>query len=358
MERKATERINHLDLYRAFAILAVIAIHGTSIYAAKVPKDSLFYPVYFFINKGSMFAVPAFLFLSALVLFYNYYPRERNSWSGFWRKRMKFVLVPYFLWSLFYFLLLQIGINRSLTFDAFIGFGKKLLLGTNYTHLYFIFVIAQFYVLFPLMLALVKKVPAIARHLIATGIVVQIAFVFLNRSVLHITTTGRLVITYTLFLCLGAYIGMNYRKYIDKLYANRWPWIVAWAVSGVVFLTYLWLMDHGITWKSDLNGYLYNVLYYGYVSLSCIALLLISSALHAKRGRLVTLLQSIGIGSFAIYFVHPVFLLVWRRYIQQTGDVILFHLLTAAGAIAALTLSWFMYLAIRKLKWAWLLTGK
>lgn len=65
-------RIEYLDLYRALAIMAVVAIHATSTAVAHYPKHTLDHDVYYFWNTFLQFAVPAFLFLSSLVLFYNY----------------------------------------------------------------------------------------------------------------------------------------------------------------------------------------------------------------------------------------------------------------------------------------------
>jgi surface polysaccharide O-acyltransferase-like enzyme len=58
------QQIAELYIFRALAILAVLAIHGTSYPVAFLEKTSSFYFAYVFINIFSKFAVPAFIFLS------------------------------------------------------------------------------------------------------------------------------------------------------------------------------------------------------------------------------------------------------------------------------------------------------
>lgn len=68
------ERIPQLDIFRAIAIFAVLAIHATSRTLAETLGTNMFHP-FLFINKFSQFAVPSFIFLSGFVLFYNYIDR-------------------------------------------------------------------------------------------------------------------------------------------------------------------------------------------------------------------------------------------------------------------------------------------
>lgn len=78
------QRITYLDLLRGIAILAVVTIHVTSYPVAFLSMDSTVYPLYFILNAASQFAVPAFLFLSSLVLFYRYDGGVQGNWLLFY----------------------------------------------------------------------------------------------------------------------------------------------------------------------------------------------------------------------------------------------------------------------------------
>lgn len=94
------ERITYLELLRGILIIAVVAIHTTSFSVTKLPTGSTLYPLYYIVNVGCNFAVPGFLFLSALLLFYHYDGRQLN-WLSFYKKRIKKVVVPYLFWPFF-----------------------------------------------------------------------------------------------------------------------------------------------------------------------------------------------------------------------------------------------------------------
>lgn len=58
---KKKERIMELDIFRSFAIMAVLLIHATSTTLVTTQGTSSYYP-YLFANIFSKFAVPVFIF--------------------------------------------------------------------------------------------------------------------------------------------------------------------------------------------------------------------------------------------------------------------------------------------------------
>ena len=169
---------DHLELFRGLAILAVLMIHVTSYPVVMLPMHSTLYPLYHIVNTFSHFAVPAFIFLSALVMFYQYDDARKHNWSSFYFKRFQVIAIPYLLWSIFYYALV-IHIEGKTIGESWLSFLTHLLIGSNYAHLYFIVVIVQFYLLFPLLHRLLY-LKAVRSRLLAVGIISQLAFYLLN----------------------------------------------------------------------------------------------------------------------------------------------------------------------------------
>ncbi|MFD2371557.1 acyltransferase [Brevibacillus sp. GCM10020057] len=140
------ERIAELDLIRSFAFLAVVYQHVIGVYMRKPgvgEQTAILYGMLFHLLK---FAVPAFIFITGLVLLYNYY--ERVHYPSFIRKRVKEILVPYVVWSGVY-LSLQPNLQadgQSICWTVL----KNLLTGSASYHLWFVVMIFQFYLLYPL----------------------------------------------------------------------------------------------------------------------------------------------------------------------------------------------------------------
>lgn len=146
------KRNGALDLARVAAMLSVMLIHVTSTYIYNESRLTLFgiNPA-FFLNQVTRFAVPLFLFLSGVSLRLR---GTEESPAAFWKKRLRKVGVPYLLWFLVYALyecdfqadMLLAGIaeapGRSL---------RALLLGQPAPHLYFIVILLQLYLLYPIM---------------------------------------------------------------------------------------------------------------------------------------------------------------------------------------------------------------
>ncbi len=146
-----SKRLHGFDFIRTTAALAVIAIHVTASYM----DLSLGY----LWNHVVRFAVPLFIVISGFLLYYA--DREANTMPArfFYTKRLHRVLWPYCLWTLLYSLLNAyfLGLNNPTVF--FNGFSRDLLWGTAYYHLWFVPIIVQLYLLFPLLRRWMVKSP-------------------------------------------------------------------------------------------------------------------------------------------------------------------------------------------------------
>lgn len=143
MDKK--ERIAELDLVRSFAFLAVVYQHVIGVYMRKPGVDEQTAIIYSMVFHLLKFAVPAFIFITGLVLFYNYY--EKVHYPRFIQKRVTEVLVPYGIWSAVYLALQpnSLGGGGQMAWNLF----KKVATGSSSYHLWFVVMIFQFYLLYP-----------------------------------------------------------------------------------------------------------------------------------------------------------------------------------------------------------------
>lgn len=162
------------DSVKVIAAIAVVGIHATSTSENHFFQQHNFLSLDFIgvlVNQVARFSVPLFLYLSA----YGLAKSEKKDGAGFFPaylnflwKRMPTILVPYFFFS---------GIALVLEFHSYSGTTAelsqkilhKLRIGAADYHLYFLVILAQCYLLFPLLSRIARAYPGGYR--VATGFV-------------------------------------------------------------------------------------------------------------------------------------------------------------------------------------------
>ncbi|WNQ12419.1 acyltransferase [Paenibacillus aurantius] len=351
----AKAKIMELDLVRAIAILAVLMIHGTSEASYYIPVGSRSQIFYLALNKFSNFAVPLFLLLSGVVLFYRY----SDKWSGrealaFYGKRIKFVVIPYLIWSFFYYIYNQWIVHYSFADVKLDGwdFLKKLQWADTSYHLYFIIIIVQLYLLFPVLMTLVRWRPVIGRYLIVIGLAVQVGYFLYHFYVHPFEHRASLWFNYIAVFCVGGYMGLNYEK-IRQAERNLW-WVFGLTVFiGYSLLMYFVLANQHINFGQPI----YELLFNGYAVCVAFSFLWIGRKL-LKFSKVTSALTSIGAASFAIYFMHPAVLSWWRTAFVYPVGSLAYHAATWVGFLLSLFVPWGIALLLKRWKGAWVLFGR
>ena len=333
-------KINEINIVRAIAILAVLIIHGTSNATVDLNPVSYSQHLYLALNKFSNFAVPVFILISGLVLFYRYV----DSWNtkemvGFYRKRLQQILIPYLLWSLFYNLFNQWLLHPS--HPELIQFHPKyflslLPLGSANYHLYFISIITQFYVIFPILMYATQRFLWVKKYLIWISAGVQVGFYSLHHWFVKIPHSADLFVTYFVFFCVGGWIGMNYPQF--SAWVKRFSRSISAAavLLGVSYALLYVLMNHHIYFPIPVYDLVFNL----YPFAMGFALLLLGKRVLQASNIFSTMLNSIGTASFGIYFMHPIILSLWRTFIQYPGNIWLYHVYTASELLLAIVIPW------------------
>lgn len=155
----ATCRRPALDFLRVLAMLAVILIHVTSTYiAAESHITFLGMNLALFLNQAARFCVPLFLFLSGYSLGIGDRPMP---YGAFLKRRASRVLAPYLVWVLVYEWS-NCGFDPGVWLEQLgdlTGQLRNFLAGQAAPHLYFIPIVVQGYVLYPLLKGWVRRAP-------------------------------------------------------------------------------------------------------------------------------------------------------------------------------------------------------
>lgn len=206
-------RLDHVDAMRPIKQFGVVSTHTLLFFA---PAASL-------AVGGALMLLhvtrEAFLFISACMLTYSYYSLRRGSYGRFYRRRIDSVLVPYLCWTVIYFFV-TLPQGSYTPWTGFVHFW--FLVGTGYYQLYYLLVIMQFYVVFPLLLRLVRRTAGHHLALLLASLVLQVVITSLMHwQVLPPAMRGfwatREIISYQFYLLAGMIVALHLDDFHDWL---------------------------------------------------------------------------------------------------------------------------------------------
>lgn len=328
------KKLNVLDLYKTIAAIMVILIHVTATPVTTL-KSGLAFDLLLAVNRFSKPSVPMFIFASGLALSYSYLSIGRVFRAAeFLSRRLTRILIPYLAWcGLYYGYFVWQGIYP---FDPML-FLKLTANGKMMYHLYFVVIILQFYLLFGLMLPLVKKLPG--KILLPAALTANLLIL----PLLPAEIMGRSFPTYLVYFLLGC----SFAKDLDKAHSLmiRWKWPIFLAFLGTGFL-YAWQF-----YEDQVLGLGYRFLPDStlYVLFSTAAILfyyLLAMKLEDKAPRSIkTVMLLLSEGSFYIYLSHPAAMigagaLATRLGVTGVVDQMLLALLVIAVLVLPLSVAY------------------
>ncbi|WP_256759123.1 acyltransferase [Cohnella sp. WQ 127256] len=368
MERRA--KLNEIDIVRGLAILGVLMVHSTS-FATLDMKGASLYGVYNFLNIFFKIGTTSFILLSSFVLFYNYYPQPLTvqRFKKFYRNRLTYIVIPYILFSALYFVIrwYQNGFAWDIS-QMWPSFWSKLMKGQAYTHLYFVFISIQLYLLFPILLYLMKRFKWLAASAVIVGVALQWAFFLYNREYWQVQNRGSWSPSYFGQYFLGAWLGIYFDRIKSWLIIAKENvtkskvavWICLWAAWLAAGISYVTIYYNVRVYKTVYSNALYDGLWDIYTMLTPLVLLQIAFLIGGRMNSSfwVGKLRHLGIVSFGVYLFHPLVLLVYRKFPLDGGGTLIHHAWYAGGYVSALVISWIVVTVICKMtSWSWLLFG-
>ncbi|MCD8036841.1 MAG: acyltransferase [Clostridiales bacterium] len=221
MKGKDMEKRREIDFANVVLCLIVIFAHIISRAVSSLDHTSVQFAVVFIPSRLCTFAVPGFIFLSAMKYFMKYSDKPLD-YGSFLKSRIKYVVLPYVLWNVIYYLAL-IPLGFFVFYPAELI--KYIFVGNMISHFYFVVAIVQFYLLMPFWLWLVNKVSG--KILIPVSLVIMILFgQYLGAGFRY---NDRIFLKYIFYWICGCYAG----KYSDRF----WSFIKKYSkVIAAVFL--------------------------------------------------------------------------------------------------------------------------
>ncbi|PTX59057.1 surface polysaccharide O-acyltransferase-like enzyme [Melghirimyces profundicolus] len=333
---KPARFISEINFVRALACLAVLAVHVS---AGVFYRQGYWDPVAAGMNQIGRFGTPVFAVISGFLLF-NQVRVKGFSLPRFIRSRTTKIIVPYLVWSTIYLSILKFGygIDHFVSFDHWL---KTVLSGNVFYHLYFVMVVIQFYLVFPLLQRILRTRAA---WWVGTAAALVVNAAVLMGDVTDLpgwigkgfTFFSKASLPYWIFYFLfGGWLAFHWdglAQWFQKKSAAVAAWIAGAVVTAGAVVEYQWLGMYG----SSRLANLFNIP----------VLILTGSVLYASIRRAVRLregLQTIGSLGFGIYLVHPLVILclvqvlpasMWRPHFLPV--LFLLVLLLTVGAVKAI----------------------
>ncbi len=308
-QRVALERLPAVDVFRGLTILAVVVHHLSGQALRHASAGSTLHLALAVLNRTLHFVVPAFVFMTALVLTRS--ARRRFRLGEYYRARVRTALVPYLLWTVLYVVFrVATGQDSPEALSDPERWRVWLQYGKGYFHLYFLLIVLQFYLMLPLLLPLWRRRPPFAAVLLG-ACAAQLLVYFLNRAgALNFRFPGTMVLWYLLPITLGMYFGA-YEGAFERFWHLRWRWLLAAATLALAWYLPISLAELG---GAPVNTLAYSAANWTYTTVTALGLFGVAHALAAASTWWSSSLRQLGNLSLQVYLLHPAALLYLERW--------------------------------------------
>lgn len=313
-------KLEEIEALRGVAFLAVVLQHalaGMFVQPGLSP---------FSVSLGTTFlglirfAVPLFVFITGVVLFYNY---DRSFQYGrFLKRRGQQVVLPYLFWTLFYYTWVSVRSGGAIFGDwgDLLHVLELAFTGKASYHLWFMVMIIPFYLLFPVFrLLLTGKRPA------SVNLAVTIGFLAANLFLVYALSKGyfqsnqpilqtlyryldRNFLFWTFYFVLGGLVGLYYERWKQ---AMRSLWGISLAVTAGITI-FIGVKIWGINQGAAAGDYLTSSYVTGPLKPLMMAAILAMlpvlfyaiQRLTSRPTKIGSMLSLIGKYSFGAYLIH------------------------------------------------------
>jgi probable poly-beta-1,6-N-acetyl-D-glucosamine export protein len=330
---KTRGHISEIHYIRAIACLLVLLVHVSASYYYE--HGEKYNELTQFINQISRFGTPMFALISGFLLFYQARFKGFNL-NKFVSSRFTKIGIPFLFWSIFYlgFMYIVQGTNP-------LAAGKQSFLvnftfGNSFYHLYFMSIVFQFYLLFPIL--------QLFRSKISWGVLLGIS-VFVNLYSLTLFAPGEIegilgnilsqrafLPSWIFFFIFGGFLAYYWEPL--SFFAKKF--------TGVLGISVL-LLTVAAVWEYKTVGSIPSNRATNMINIPIITLFIIGMGESIlKRKWLNKFFTSIGTLSMAIYLVHPFVLFCFQalapEFVWKTRFFPVVFLIILVSTIASVKL--------------------
>ncbi|MGD6776436.1 acyltransferase [Sutcliffiella horikoshii] len=296
-----------IQTIRAIGCLLVLLVHVSATYYYM--QDG-YNDLTFFFNQIGRFGTPLFAVISGFLLFYQV-RKKGFDFKRFLTSRTVKIGAPFVFWSFFYLLLMFIFEGKNPLNDGKKMFTVNFLLGNSYVHLYFMSIVFQFYLLFPLLQFFRSKKSWSVLLIIALGL--NLYAVQFYSSPVEMDTLGYIIdqraflMNWIFFFVLGGFLAYNWETIHE--YAKRLKLVSVVGVIMVVFFT---------IYEYQTKGSVSSNRPWNFLNIPIIIFAIIGLYDYVSKSKYLTkTLNLIGQLSMGIYLVHMFVIYVFVRTVPE-----------------------------------------
>src|SRR5699024_8928495 len=294
-----------IPIFRAVAALLVVAVHVTASTAYSYSNKVFTHELLGYINQIGRLGTPVFAVISAFLLMSSVINRG-FSIKYFFKSRFTKIFIPYVIWTFVYLIFRYYYLDNFNSDTPFINY---FVFGNASTHLYFIVVVLQFYLVFPL-LQYLRKGPLLLMVYVISCIVnyfwvitgnVELSSAFITKFL----NSRLFILNWISYFMLGI-VYVNYYKEIQAIiYKYKSIFVIA---ITVLFLDLILSIDLKNFYNSTEN--IKNIIY---IPFFLVFLSYFYNFIKSDR-LLFNTLTFIGNYSMGIYLVHYMIIRIVRDF--------------------------------------------
>lgn len=329
--------MNEVFWLRSIACLTVVLLHAISstLLVTNPDPESLTSIGLRSLQLLMMYGTPMFVFISEFLIAYRYRDGVRK---GFFRKRVKFILLPYIIMGLFYAYVYQH--NHGL--DSVLSkWGEHVFFGAY--HGYFILIIFQFYILHLLLDRFLRK--ANMKAVLLAALIINIAYLaFFNLNEPEAFDLPPIVWTrltilpffgWLFYFVAGYYAGRHFDAFKRFIVSTRKWHAPLFIGAATLVLTLYWTET-----LVDISSKRFDMIFL------TMAVMVIIVSFASRMKDIPAWLVTVSQYSFGIYLLHPFFQHVLSQHandwIKTDNIFLLISLFFLAGVILPIIVTYML----------------